>query len=111
VPTLHDPELAPDGEHLVICTSLVPYDIGTSWDDARERYTEELVGEVERVLPGFSSSLTFVESATPLTLERYMQGFRGAIYSGFTTALIMTGHQSPEAFMRALGAAGAQSSS
>lgn len=80
MPTLHDPGLAPPGEHVVIFTSLMPYDIGEPWAQAKTRYTELMLDEVERLLPGYREALTYVEAATPLTIERYAGGQRGAIY-------------------------------
>jgi phytoene desaturase len=80
IPTLHDPSLAPDGEHIVTFTSLMPYDIGEPWADAAPRYTELLLDEVERLLPGYRDEITFLESATPLTFERITLNRRGAIY-------------------------------
>jgi prolycopene isomerase len=80
VPTLHDPSLAPDGEHLVMLTSLIPYDIGEPWSEAKPRYEELLVDRVEKLLPGYRDSITFLESATPETFERYTLAQKGAIY-------------------------------
>jgi prolycopene isomerase len=84
-PTTFDPELAPEGEHLVIMSSLAPYDVGVSWPEARERYTESLLDEVEAVLPGFRGNTTFVETATPETFERYTLNDRGSIYGWAAT--------------------------
>ncbi len=47
VPTLIDPSLAPRGEHLVTITTLIPYEIGASWRQAKARYAELLLGEIE----------------------------------------------------------------
>jgi prolycopene isomerase len=80
IPTLHDPSLAPPGEHTVIFSSLMPYDIGVPWDEAKKGYTDRLLAELESVLPGFGASVTFLEVATPLTFERYTLNQRGAIY-------------------------------
>jgi prolycopene isomerase len=80
LPTLHDSSLAPAGEHLVVLTSLMPYDIGRPWSEAKERYQEELIERVEAVLPGYRESITFVDSATPETFERYTLAQNGAIY-------------------------------
>lgn len=80
VPTLHDASLAPEGEHLVIFTSLMPYDIGEPWSGAKARYEELMVARVERLLPGFRDSITFLDSATPETFERYTLAQRGALY-------------------------------
>src|SRR6266545_426105 len=38
VPTLVDPSLAPVGEHLIIATTLIPYDLGASWRTEKVRY-------------------------------------------------------------------------
>ena len=80
VPTMHDPSLAPDGEHIVIFTSLMPYDVGVAWDEAKERYTEQMLTEVESIMPGYRDSITFVDSATPATFERYTLAQQGAAY-------------------------------
>jgi prolycopene isomerase len=80
LPTLHDRSLAPEGEHLVIFTSLMPYDIGEPWAGARERITEALMDRVEALLPGYRDSVTFADSATPETFEAYTVAHRGAIY-------------------------------
>jgi len=81
VPTVEDPTLAPEGEHIVILTSLAPYDIGRPWDDERERFAHELIGEFDaHVFPGLRDHLTFCETATPLSLERFTLNHQGAIY-------------------------------
>jgi phytoene desaturase len=80
LPTLHDRSLAPDGEHLVIFTSLMPYDIGEPWQEAKPRLTEQMIDRVETLLPGFRESITFVDSATPETFEQYTLAQNGAIY-------------------------------
>jgi prolycopene isomerase len=80
VPTLHDSSLAPDGEHLVIFTSLMPFDIGEPWAGAKQRVTEEMVARVERLLPGYRDSITFLDSATPETFYDYTLAHQGAIY-------------------------------
>jgi prolycopene isomerase len=79
-PTIHDPTLAPDGEHLVIFTSLMPYDIGEPWEAAKPRYTELMVEQIERILPGYRDSTTFLDSATPATFEDYTLSQQGAAY-------------------------------
>jgi phytoene desaturase len=80
LPTLVDPSLAPAGEHLVIYTSMMPYDIGEPWDEAKGRYQELIMDEIERMLPGYRDAVTFAELATPETFERWTGAHRGAIY-------------------------------
>jgi prolycopene isomerase len=80
IPTLHDPSLAPEGEHLVIFTSLMPYDVGESWEERKPQLTEQMIDRVEALLPGYRDSLTFVDSATPETFQQYTLAQQGAIY-------------------------------
>jgi len=86
VPTLEDPSLAPDGEHLVILTSLAPYEIGKPWAEEGERYAEQMLRDFDEALfPGLRDNLTFMETASPLTLERFTLNHRGAIYGWAVT--------------------------
>jgi len=80
VPTQHDPALAPDGEHIVIFTSLMPFDVGEPWETAKPRYTEMMIEEVEAHIPGFRASTTFLDSATPATFAKYTLAHEGAAY-------------------------------
>ncbi len=86
VPTLADPSLAPDGEHIVIMTSLAPFDIGKPWAEERARYTEALIAETNNVYPGFRDAITHIETATPTTLHRFGLNSQGAIYGWANTA-------------------------
>jgi phytoene desaturase len=80
IPTLADPSGAPPGEHIVSAMSLIPYDVVRSWRNEKERYGEMLLDEIEAAFPGFRDNLTFLEGASPRTLERYTLNHSGAIY-------------------------------
>ncbi len=80
IPTLVDPSLAPAGQHLVIVTTLIPYEIGSSWRREKDRYSELLLRELEAVLPGLRGHITFAEGASPRTMERYTLNLTGSIY-------------------------------
>jgi phytoene desaturase len=80
VPTLMDPSLAPTGEHLIIATTLIPYDLGTSWRAEKGRYADRLLEELEAIFPGLRDHVTFSEGASPRTMERYTLNLTGAIY-------------------------------
>lgn len=80
IPTLHDRSLAPEGEHLVIFTSLMPYDAGRPWPELKPQLTEMMVDRVEALLPGFKGAITFVDSATPETFREYTMAQAGAVY-------------------------------
>jgi prolycopene isomerase len=80
IPSLFDPSVAPEGEHAIVLTSHMPYDIGEPWSDAKPRYEELMVDEVERLIPGFRDNITHLESATPESFESWTGNYQGAIY-------------------------------
>lgn len=80
VPTLIDDSLAPEGEHALTLTSLAPYDIGKPWDSELDRFADQMLEAFELVFPGLRNSITFLESSSPLTLERHCRNQQGAIY-------------------------------
>jgi prolycopene isomerase len=78
--TMLDPGLAPSGEHIVIITAVAPYDIGKPWEQVKDAYVEGLLAEFEPALPGLRESITWMDSGTPITLERYTRNQRGSTY-------------------------------
>jgi phytoene desaturase len=80
LPSVHDSSLAPPGEHVVIFSSLMAYDIGEPWEQAKPRYTELMLQAAERALPGYRNAITFADSATPATFQRYTLASDGAAY-------------------------------
>lgn len=85
VPTIVDPTLAPEGEHLAIISSLAPFDLGRPWREERDRYTEAVLDQVDRAFEGFRDGLTHVETATPDTFVRFARLEDGAIYAWANT--------------------------
>jgi phytoene dehydrogenase-like protein len=79
-PTIVDPSLAPESEHLVTTVALAAYDVGRPWHELKDEYTERILREVESVFPGMSAGLTFSEGATPLALHKYSLNRDGAMY-------------------------------
>jgi phytoene dehydrogenase-like protein len=74
-----DDTIAPPGRHNVtVWGQWHPYAMsnGERWDDVREREGRKLVDAVERVAPGFASSVEHMHVQTPLDLEREL-GLRG----------------------------------
>jgi prolycopene isomerase len=78
--TMLDPGLAPPGEHIVIITAVAPWDIGKPWEEHKDGYVEQLLAEFESPLPGLRDSITWMDSGTPVTLERYTRNQQGATY-------------------------------
>ena len=80
VPTLADPALAPEGEHLVTAAALMGYDVGSPWSELKDQVTKLVLREVESVFPGIETELTFSEGATPLAMHHYSLNRNGAVY-------------------------------
>jgi prolycopene isomerase len=80
IPPLLDSSLAPEGEHLMILTTLMTYDIGSSWKEKKERYQNWMLDEAEQYFSGLREHLLFVESGTPTTMERYTKNSFGSVY-------------------------------
>jgi prolycopene isomerase len=80
IPTLADASLAPPGQHIVSAMTLIPYNIAASWRVEKKRYAKQIVDRVDGVFPGFRQHITFIETASPRTVERYTLNFEGALY-------------------------------
>ena len=68
-----DDTIAPAGKHNVtVWGQWHPYELsnGEDWDSIREREGTKLVEAVDRVAPGFASSVEHMHVQTPLDLER-----------------------------------------
>lgn len=92
-PTTFDAGLAPEGQHLVILSSIAPYDIAGGWDEARAAWDELLLDEIESLLPGFRREVVFTSSVTPPALEQYTRNHQGAIYGWEATPGQSTGRR------------------
>lgn len=80
VPTLVDPDLAPEGVHLLALTTLVHPEIPGGWRAGKERMVERMLETADRHLGGLRDSVRLVEGGTPRTMERYTRNRAGAIY-------------------------------
>lgn len=83
IPTLTDPSIAPPGHHIMLLTTLSPFDVGLSWREAKPQFQRRLLEQAERQFPGLNDRLIVVESGSPRTLERYTLNHQGAAY-GFS---------------------------
>ncbi|MGH8559959.1 MAG: phytoene desaturase family protein [Methylococcales bacterium] len=80
IPTLTDPSLAPAGQHVVMLTTLVPYEIDRSWKHAKAAYIAKMLEIADNYLPGLGKHLLYIEGGSPKTMERYTRNYRGAAY-------------------------------
>lgn len=94
LPSLTDPSLAPTGQHVMLLTTLCPFDIGQSWRQAKKPFEQRLLKKAERFFPGLRDHLLLVESGTPRTLERYTLNRQGAAY-GFAASPEQIGPNRP----------------
>jgi prolycopene isomerase len=79
VPTLVDPTLAPPNEHLITLTTLVRHD-AARWRDSKAGVGAHLLELAGRYLPDLEASVSYLDLATPRTLERYTRNSHGAAY-------------------------------
>jgi phytoene dehydrogenase-like protein len=70
VPTLHDPALAPDDQHVLSALAIyLPYDLRGGWDPARDRVAEALIDRIAEVAPDIRQRIVAKQLQTPADLE------------------------------------------
>lgn len=79
-PTLAAPELAPPGRHLLLLTTLLPFQAVPSWRQAKSAYMQTLLAMAERYIPGLRDHILLVEGGSPATMQRYTGNHQGAAY-------------------------------
>jgi phytoene dehydrogenase-like protein len=82
-PTAHEPDgLAPPGKHVMLAfTQYLPIDAPNS-DRTRDAWAKKVIGEVERIAPGFGDLVEHVEVLTPKDLEERFGLLGGSIAQG-----------------------------
>lgn len=96
VPTIVDPSLAPEGEHAITITSSALYDDTNGWAADVGHFSEQMIDAFDStIFPGLKDSISFVETATPRTMERYTRNTRGAAYGWDNTPMQAGGRRSP----------------
>jgi prolycopene isomerase len=94
IPSLIDPSLAPNDQHIVLLTTLCPFQIGKSWREAKRDFQQGLLEKAGQYFPGLGDNLLLVESGTPRTLERYTLNQQGSAY-GFAPSPDQIGPNRP----------------
>jgi len=83
IPSIPDPSLAPQGQHVVSAyVQYAPYHIKGDWDTERDRLGDAATRTIERYAPGFGSTILAREVITPLDLERTYGLTGGHIFHG-----------------------------
>ncbi len=71
VPSMHSPDLAPEGHHAVTIYTIAPNVLSEgTWEDRREELAEKLVVEAERFMPGLREHTQVVVTLTPDDFQR-----------------------------------------
>jgi phytoene dehydrogenase-like protein len=81
VPTLYEPAMAPAGGHIVIVQKLtdIDYDAIEDWATHKAQVEAYIMGNLERVMPGFSQKVVVKLSASAMTSQRYTLNHQGAM--------------------------------
>jgi prolycopene isomerase len=79
-PTLIDPDLAPEGVHLLMLTTLLPYQAKTSWKQDKPVCVQTMLDIAGKYIPDLEKHILFIEGGSPSTMERYTQNHQGAAY-------------------------------
>jgi len=91
--SMHDKSLAPEGKNSIIVQVPVPYDWMNGWGTGssdpmarneayrklKERVLEDVISDMEYILPGLRDRVEHKELATPRTLARYTLNPQGSI--------------------------------
>jgi len=71
VPTMHSPEMAPEGRHSLTVYTICPDTLNEgSWDDRREELADKLVAYTEKYIPGLSEHTLTREIITPADFRK-----------------------------------------
>lgn len=79
-----DPDMAPDGKHVMSCfIQYAPYHLkGSDWESERQRFGDTVQATFESFFPGFGSLVLQREVVTPLDIERVVGLSEGNIFAG-----------------------------
>jgi prolycopene isomerase len=80
VPTLVDASIAPQGQHLIMLTTLTPYHLHADWSLAKSEFSEKMLAFAGQKIPGLTEHVLFMEAGSPATMARYTSNHKGAAY-------------------------------
>jgi len=79
-PTLIDETLAPNGEHLLMLTTLANFSQVDDWKKEKSAFVAKMIDFAESKIAGLKQHLVFVEAGSPATMKRYTLNHQGAAY-------------------------------
>ena len=84
IPTLNDPSLAPEGQHVMsVLFQSAPFDLRDGdWDGEKDRLAQITVKTLERYAPGLGELVVARRVRTPVDMEREIGLSGGHVYHG-----------------------------
>lgn len=81
IPTFVNKALAPTGHHILSLFTAIPYRLEgmVDWHEKKAEYTDRLINQAEKFIPGLTRNIVVKEAATPDTLFRYTGNREGAV--------------------------------
>jgi len=80
VPSLVDRGLAPEGEHIIMLTTLLPYQITGQWKQQKPVIMQAMLDIATKSISGLKDHILYIEGGSPATMHRYTQNDKGAAY-------------------------------
>jgi len=87
IPSLHSPEMAPEGAHAVTVYTIAPYRIEDDWDDVKDEMTRSLVTEAESIVPNLSKNIQTSITITPKDYGKLVHLVNHHSFAGFCPML------------------------
>jgi phytoene dehydrogenase-like protein len=71
IPSLHSPEMAPEGQHAVTVYTICPDTLADGdWDTLKEKYADKLISYAEKFIPGLADHIQLRVVMTPEDFRR-----------------------------------------
>jgi len=80
VPTLVDASLAPEGEHLMMLTTLANFEQTDNWQLEKNAFMKKMLNFADKKIRGLKEHIIFIEAGSPTTMQRYTLNQKGAAY-------------------------------
>jgi phytoene dehydrogenase-like protein len=83
-PTVHEPELAPEGKHIALCfTQFGAYELrGRTWEEEREAYGKTVIRTLGEYCPNLEGAVEEMEVLAPPDIEERFGLLGGNIFQG-----------------------------
>ena len=78
VPSLHDPALAPEGQHVMsVLIQFAPYHLKDHWSEHKESFKDQLIRQLAVYFPNLRDVILHAELLTPIDTEQRFGAFQG----------------------------------